>query len=161
AERWMATTLQSHLSHPVLAFYRAQQWGESWLASVATVLDACALLVVGGDGPRREQARITYRMGIRLLKELTEALNLANEPRYRERLTKADMPAVLAVVNASNLPLNLGPRAAIQLFRLVRLYDVHLTALAGSLLVPLPSWARPKAQTDFAIPATVPRVRTG
>src|SRR5262249_40583005 len=42
AERWMAATLQSHLSHPVLAFYRAQQWGESWLASVATVLDACA-----------------------------------------------------------------------------------------------------------------------
>ena len=31
AEHWMAETLQSHLAHPVLSFYRAQHWGESWL----------------------------------------------------------------------------------------------------------------------------------
>jgi hypothetical protein len=31
AEHWMATTLQSHLSHPVLSFYRGQHWGQSWL----------------------------------------------------------------------------------------------------------------------------------
>jgi hypothetical protein len=30
AERWMAENLQSHLSHPVLSFYRAQHWGQSW-----------------------------------------------------------------------------------------------------------------------------------
>ena len=31
AERWMAEILQSHLSHPVLSFYRAHRWGHSWL----------------------------------------------------------------------------------------------------------------------------------
>ena len=31
AERWMAKVLQSHLSHPVLTFYRPHHWGHSWL----------------------------------------------------------------------------------------------------------------------------------
>ena len=31
AERWMAEVLQSHLSHPVLTFYRPHYWGHSWL----------------------------------------------------------------------------------------------------------------------------------
>ena len=44
AERWMAEIYQSHLSHPVLSFYRAQRWGQSWLVSLATVLDSCAPL---------------------------------------------------------------------------------------------------------------------
>ena len=49
-ERWMAEVLQSHLSHPVVAFYRAQQFGQSWLVSLTTVLDTCSLLIVGGQG---------------------------------------------------------------------------------------------------------------
>ena len=41
-ERWMAEILQTHLSHPVLSFYRAQHWGRSWLVSLTTLLDSCA-----------------------------------------------------------------------------------------------------------------------
>ena len=53
-ERWMAEILQSHLSHPVLSFYRAQHWGRSWLVSLTTLLDSCAMLIVGWRGtPRR------------------------------------------------------------------------------------------------------------
>ena len=81
AERWMAETLQSHLSHPVLSFYRAQHWGQSWLVSLTTVLDSCALLIVGGEGLPAAQARLTYRMGLRLLKDLTDALGIAVDPR--------------------------------------------------------------------------------
>jgi hypothetical protein len=62
----MAEILQSHLSHPVLSFYRALHWGQSWLVSLTTVLDVCALLIAGGEGLLEAQARITYRMGLRL-----------------------------------------------------------------------------------------------
>ena len=89
AERWMAEILQSHLSHPMLSFYRAQHWGQSWSVSLTTVLDVCALLIAGGDGLLAAQARVTYRMGIRLLKDLTEALNLTVDPRCRVRLSTA------------------------------------------------------------------------
>ena len=109
AERWMAENLQSHLSHPVLSFYRAQHWGQSWLVSLTTVLDTCALLIAGGDGLLASQARITYRMGICLLKDLTDALSLKVDRRSHVRLHTADLPALLAAIEAANLALRLGP----------------------------------------------------
>ena len=170
AERWMAEILQNHLSHPVLSFYRAQHWGQSWLVSLTTVLDVCALLIAGGDGLLAAQARVTYRMGIRLLKDLTDALNLTVDPRCRVRLSTGDLPALLATVKGSDLPLSLGPGAAIQLLRLVRRYDVYLVALSAWLVVPLPSWIQhrearrendaskgSRARTDLPIPRTMPQ----
>jgi hypothetical protein len=168
AERWMAEMLQSHLSHPMLSFYRAQHWGQSWLVSLTTVLDVCALLITGGEGLLEAQARITYRMGLRLLKDLTDALSLKVDPRCRMRLSRADLPALLAAVKKSGIPLSLGPGAAIQLLRLVRRYDVYLAALSELLVIPLPSWIQPRearrendgsersrARTDLPIHPTI------
>ena len=87
----MAEILQTHLSHPVLSFYRAQHWGRSWLVSITMLLDSCALLIVGGEGLSAEQAKLTYRMGLHLLKDLTDALGLAADPQARGRLTEADV----------------------------------------------------------------------
>jgi hypothetical protein len=139
-ERWMAEMLQSHLSHPVLSFYRAQHWGQSWLVSLTIILDCCALLIVSGDGIAAEQARLTYRLGLRLLTDLTEALGLAADPRCRGRLTEAEVPALIAAMEASAIPWTIGPRATAQLLRLVRRYEVYLVPLAEWLVIPLPDW---------------------
>ena len=62
AERWMAEILQTHLSHPVLSFYRAQHWGQSWLVSLTIILDSCALLIVAATGwpPSRRGSPIAW-----------------------------------------------------------------------------------------------------
>jgi hypothetical protein len=86
AERWMADVLQSHVAHPVLSYYRTQRYGQSWLVSLATVLDGCALLIAGGQGLVAAQASVTYRMGLRLLVDLTNALCLHIDVRCRMRL---------------------------------------------------------------------------
>jgi len=144
----MAETLQSHLSHPVLSFYRAQHWGQSWLISVTTVLDSCALLIVGGAGLPAEQARLTYRMGLNLLEDLTEALGLTVDSRCRIRLAEADLPALIAATEAAGLTLTLGQGATAELLRLVRRYDVYLVALSTWLVVPLPSWTPSPDERD-------------
>ncbi len=140
AERWMAEILQSHLCHPVLSFYRAQHWGQSWLVSVTTVLDNCALLIAGGDGLLTAQARITYRMGFRLLVDLTNALCLKADPRCRTRLTEADLTVPLAVLKSTRLDSSPESAASLRLLRLVRRYDVYLFALSKALVIPLPPW---------------------
>jgi hypothetical protein len=140
AERWMAETLQSHLSHPVLTFYRAQHPGQSWLVALATVIDSCALLSVGGEGVLPAQARLTYGMGVRLLEDLTEALGFSVGRRCRTRLAEADLPALLEAAEASGLGLTLGPGVAPELLRLVRRYDGQLVTLASWLEVTLPPW---------------------
>jgi hypothetical protein len=138
SERWMAEVLQTHLSHPVLSFYRAQHWGQSWLVSVATILDSCTLLIVGGEGRVAEQARLTYRMGLHLLRDLTNALAITVDPRSRGRLTESDLAALVARLEAAGL--TLGPAAGGELLRLVHRYDVYLVALSTWLVIPLPPW---------------------
>jgi Ion channel len=140
AEHWMAATLQSHLSHPVLSLYRAQRWGQSWLVSLATVLDSCALMIVGGEGLAAAQASLTYRMGVRLLEDLMEALSIQVDRRCSVRLTEADMPALVDATKSSGLALTLGPGNTPELLQLVRRYDAPLVTLAAWLVIPLPSW---------------------
>src|SRR5260370_30422218 len=43
-ERWSAELLESHLSYPVLTYYRSQHQRQSWLAALPHTLDFCALL---------------------------------------------------------------------------------------------------------------------
>jgi hypothetical protein len=143
AERWMAQTQQSHLAHPVLTFYRAHHRGQSWLVSLTTLLDSCALLIATRDGLLAAQAKVTYRMGLLLIKDLAAALSIRVDPHSRIRLTEADLPALRAALKASGLALTLGPEASNQLLRLVRRYDVYLLALSEWLLVPLPSLIPP------------------
>jgi hypothetical protein len=142
-EHWMAEILQTHLSHPVLSFYRAQHWGQSWLASLTMVLDTCALLIAAGDGLPKEQARLTYRMGLHLLKDLSGALVIPADPQSTPRLTENDLPALHVALEASGIPMALDPNAAMVLLRLVRRYDCYLQPMSDWLKAPLPSWLPP------------------
>jgi hypothetical protein len=107
---------------------------------LATVLDATALLIVGSDGLLAAQARITDRMGLRLLVDLTDELCLKVDPESQTRLTEGDLPVLRARVTASALPLRLGTAALTELLRLNRWYDVYLSALSACLVITLPPW---------------------
>jgi len=61
-ERWGAEVLESHLSYPVLSYYRSQHDNQSWLAALTTVLDASALVMVGIEGACARQASLTFAM---------------------------------------------------------------------------------------------------
>ncbi len=142
-ERWMAETLQSHLSHPILSFYRAQHFGQSWLVSLTTVLDTCALLIVGGQGLPREQARLTYRMGLRLLADLAHALAVSVEPPARPRLTMAELSIIRTALTTAGISMPLATAEGAELVRLSDRYDIYLQALSVRLLITLPPGSRP------------------
>ncbi len=61
-ERWAAELLESHLSFPVLRYYRSQHDNQSWVAALTTVLDTSAFLVASGEGSVSFQARLTFAM---------------------------------------------------------------------------------------------------
>ena len=61
-EHWSAELLATHLSYPVLAYFRSQHTNQSWLAALTAILDTCALIIAGvNDGPTR-QAQLTFAM---------------------------------------------------------------------------------------------------
>jgi Ion channel len=146
-EQWMAGILQSHLSHPVLCFYRAQHYGQSWLVSLTTIMDTSSLLIVGGEGRLREQARLTYRMGLLLLTDLTSALGLSVPARVDLRLTEADLPALRSALSAAGIALKLGPAEGNELLRINHRYGVYLHVMSRWLMITLPPWVPPAEET--------------
>src|ERR1017187_6218302 len=61
-ERWCADLLSSHISYPVLLFFRSQHANQSWLGAVTTMLDVTSLIITGVDGIHPEQAKLTFAM---------------------------------------------------------------------------------------------------
>src|SRR5207248_1750142 len=49
-ERWAAELLESHLSYPVLSYYRSQHDNQSWVATLTMILDTSALVIAGVNG---------------------------------------------------------------------------------------------------------------
>ncbi|MGH9736490.1 MAG: potassium channel family protein [Candidatus Acidiferrales bacterium] len=49
-ERGSADILESHVSYPVVAYFRSQHNNESWVAALAAILDTSALLIAGISG---------------------------------------------------------------------------------------------------------------
>src|SRR5438034_11654012 len=61
-ERWSAELLESHLSFPVLGYYRSQHDNQSWVGALTTILDTTALLIAGVENADGHQARLTFAM---------------------------------------------------------------------------------------------------
>jgi hypothetical protein len=114
------------------------------LVSVATIMDTCTLVIVGGEGLLAAQARLTYQMGIRLLTDLTHALAIQIDPHCPSRVAEADVPAIAAAMHAAGLSIELEQMRTLELLRLSREYEVYLIALSHWLMFPLAGWLPPK-----------------
>jgi len=83
-ERWGADVLESHLSYPVLSYYRSQHDNQSWLAALTTVLDASVLVMVASEGACSRQAGLTFAMARHAVVDLAQVL--AAPPSARRRI---------------------------------------------------------------------------
>jgi hypothetical protein len=86
-ERWSAEVLESHLSYPVLSFFRSQHNNQSWLAALTTILDATALVLVGIDGMPSEQAKMTFAMARHAAVDLSQVVAATYDPHFSDRLS--------------------------------------------------------------------------
>jgi hypothetical protein len=124
----------------VLAFYRSQHLDQSWLISLTTLLDSCALLLVSQSGVPSYQARATFRMAVRAATDLARIAGLAPARAVSERLPPGDLPRLCVALESSGLILPAGTDLEARLKKLRRLYEPAVLTLAAWLLVPLPEW---------------------
>ena len=75
-ERWSAEILETHISYPILCYYRSQHDNQSWLGALVAVLDACALLITTVEGPVARQAQLTFAMGRHALLDVGHVFQL-------------------------------------------------------------------------------------
>src|SRR3989449_4361380 len=90
-ERWSAELLESHVSFPVLSYYRSQHDNQSWIAALTAILDTSALLIGGVDGADGHQARLTFAMARHAAVDLGLVFQTPPQPPQLDRLPPADL----------------------------------------------------------------------
>ncbi|HEU5402047.1 MAG TPA: potassium channel family protein [Terriglobales bacterium] len=141
-ERWCAELLESHISYPVLCYFRSQHDNESWLASVATILDTSALVLVGIDDTCQRQAQLTFAIARHAVVDLSQVLGRKPDFARRDRLSPEDLERMRTVLSDAGVQLRRGEEADDRLAELRSMYEPYVHALAEMLMMPLPAWIR-------------------
>ena len=139
-ERWAAEVLESHLSYPVLSFYRSQHSNQSWLSALTVILDATALVVAGIDGVSDEQARRTFKMARHAVVDLAQVVNARYEPGTPDRLSADDLQQIRVELKDKGFRLQEDEAAQQKLTELRSLYEPYAQAIARNLFITLPLW---------------------
>ena len=147
-EIWSADLMESHLSYPVLCFFRSQHDNQSWLSSLTTILDSCALVMVGVDGAPPWQAQLTFAMARHAVVDLTQIFNATPRAWTNARLPSDELARLRHSLAADNVPLRDGAEAEARLTELRRMYEPYVDALAAHLAMPLPPWIHQKDVVD-------------
>lgn len=146
-EMWAADLMESHLSYPVLCFFRSQHDNQSWLAALSTVLDVCSLVMVGIDGLSKWQAQLTFKMARHALVDISQIFNTSPLEHDGLRLTDEDLGQLRAQLSAQGVVLSHEDGDAQTLNDLRALYEPYTQVLSQYLMMPLPGWM-PKARAS-------------
>ncbi|MGI8914147.1 MAG: potassium channel family protein [Chloroflexota bacterium] len=85
-ETWSAEVLDSHLSYPLLAFFRSTHDNQSWISGLGAVLDAAALVLTTVEDVPRGPAYLLQSVGTHLVGDLGQHfhLNGSHDPYVEE-----------------------------------------------------------------------------
>ena len=139
-ERCSADLLESHLSYPVLCYFRSQHDNQSWLAALNTILDTCALVMVGIDGVPKWQAQLTFKMTRHAIVDLTQVFNTSPLKNDGNRLAPEELTRLRTVLGQCGVVLRHEPGDDETLAELREMYEPYLQVLSEHLLMPLPGW---------------------
>ena len=147
-EKWSADLLESHLSYPVLCYFRSQHDNQSWLSALSTILDTCGLVMVGVDGIPKWQAQLTFKMTRHAIVDLTQVFNTSPLTTDGQRLTSQDFTQLRAALAAAGVLLNNDDGTEQTLAELREMYEPYLAVLSAYLLMPVPGWLPKKRVVD-------------
>ena len=139
-ERWSAEVLESHLSYPVLSYYRSQHDNQSWLTALTTILDASALVIVGIQDTCARQAKLTFAMARHAVVDLCAVFRLQPIPPPADRLPSEEEQRLENFLAAGGVRVRTVDGASAKLTALRAMYEPHVQALSGFLIMSLPDW---------------------
>jgi hypothetical protein len=160
-ERWSAELLESHLSYPVLGFFRSQHTNQSWLAALTAVLDTCAVVIAGVDGGPTRQAQLTFAMARHAVVDLAQIFMTAPRALAPDRLPPSSLIRLREVLAEAGVIMQEGITAEQKLHELRRMYESYVHSLSAYLCMPLPPWFRATVTLDSWQTSAWERIATG
>ena len=139
-EQWAAELLESHLSFPVLSYYRSQHDNQSWLAALTKILDTCAILLVTGEREESYQAQLTFAMARHAAVDLAQVVNAKYDSGSADRLPDTELEQMRDALGRAGLRLRSDEYGREKLRKLRSMYEPYVHATGGNLLLKLPAW---------------------
>lgn len=144
-EAWAAELLESHLSFPVLSYYRSQHDNQSWLSALAVVLDSSAVLMVTGNENCRRRAELTFAMARHACVDLCLIFWLPPVDPIPERLTALEAESLFPQSGAQG---GWSHERAERLAGIRALYEPFLQALSDYFWQALPRYFPDRSAPD-------------
>jgi hypothetical protein len=147
-ERWSATMLETHISYPILCYYRSQHDNQSWLSALTAILDTCALLITSVESPVQRQAQLTFAVGRHVLVDIGHVFHREKAERKLSalpltRLKDEEFARLCDLLGHAGVSFcsDIDVRARLDALR--KLYEPHACTMAHYLRLDLPRWAPP------------------
>lgn len=148
-EAWVAELMETHLSYPILGWYRSQHVKQNWLAALTAMTDVAAFVTAVEMDGEVEAAELTYAIGQHALADL--ALQYRVKPGPVERLTEEQFTKLYRLVErALSNPVPCD-EARERLRELRKAYEPRAQAMAELLALDLPPWLPPHAEEQELI----------
>ncbi len=139
-ERWSAELLESHISYPLLCYFRSQHTNQSWLAALTAILDTSALMVAAIQGYEARQAQLTFAMARHAIVDLSQILSQRPLNKAPDRLPKEHCQKLYDLLCASGVKICRDDGSIERLREMRTLYEGHAAALSRYLHMALPPW---------------------
>jgi hypothetical protein len=147
-ERWSSELLESHLSYPVLAYFRSQHDNQSWLAALTAILDTTSLVMTYLDRPCKKQAELTFAMARHAVVDLSIVFDTPPCETDEDRLSPANLDRLKESLSNLGFLLSNETDEDQKLDELRNMYEPYLYALADYLCLDIPPWIPVSAQMD-------------
>jgi hypothetical protein len=147
-ERWAAQVLESHLSFPVLSYYRSQHDNQSWLAALTMILDTCALLIAGAREGASYQSQLTFAMARHAAVDLALVFRLPPVVPAPDRLPASRLQQLRELLRETGVPMQEGPSIDAKLAALREMYEPFVNALGQFFMLSVPAIVSDKVTVD-------------
>jgi len=147
-ENWSAGLLESHLSYPVVCYYRSQHDNQSWVGALTTILDTSALMISAVESDLGYQARLTFAMARHAAVDLCLLFRLPPSSPHPDRLSAADFDRLRSSLCATGLKIADEPAVASSLAELRGLYEPFLGSLANHFELIMPPFQPDQPPVD-------------
>jgi hypothetical protein len=147
-ERWSAELMESHLSYPVLSYFRSQHDNQSWLSALTTILDTCAFVMSEVKEGPAWQASLTFAIARHAVVDLSQIFNMPPTPPDADRLSHADLLRLRRMLSSYNVQLRHTEEANPRLTEWRSMYEPYVNSLSQGLLMQLPPWIVAAKKTD-------------
>ena len=157
-ERWSAELLESHISYPLLCYFRSQHSNQSWLGALTSVLDVCALMVAGVQEQAARQAQLTFAIARHALVDIAQIFSLPPVTDMEDRLPPERFDHLYDTLCQAGIRVCRDGDSRVRLNKMRLLYEGYAEALSRYLRMPLPPWVVEQPHKDNWL--SVARIRT-